>query len=181
MFIRFSKQKINIDSCIGNNINQRSNKIKSTTISFNFVYKMSVTEWVKSNIFLVTTRVTMKVKLERWFSKAYILETVSLFTLDSGFKQKNSKVFTTETNSSSRKSRPSILATHRVLLRSSSFVFTFLASSLERINFSKWSALIGEKLEKYVTSLTVLIRLLALTISQDEQMARFSMWLAQWA
>ena len=90
----------------------------------------------------------MKGKLERWFSKAWDLETVSLFTLASGFKQKNYKVFTIETKSSSKKSKSSILATHRVRIWSSSFVFTFLVSSLNRIYFSRWSALIAENLKK---------------------------------
>ena len=62
-----------------------------TTISFDFVCRSSMTEWVKSNIFVVTTRVTMKGKLERWFSKAWDLKTVSLFTFDSGFKKKKKK------------------------------------------------------------------------------------------
>ena len=139
----------------------------------------SVTEWLKSDIHLVTTRVTMKGKLEIWFIKAWDLQTVSLFTFDYGLKQNNPKVFTTETNSSSDKSRPSVLATHR-RLGSNSFVFIFLPSSLSRINFFKRSALIGKNLRKYVTSLTVLMRFFTLAISQDEQMVRFSLWLAQW-
>ena len=74
----------------------------------------------------------MKGKLERWFSKAWDLETVSLFTLASGFKQKNYKVFTIETKSSSKKSKSSILATHRVRIWSSSFVFTFFSLLFEQ-------------------------------------------------